>query len=79
MIFNRHTVPNAVRALLRILRQLFLRPESVIVAPDLADTRTILCETCPSFEPASRQCRECTCFVDVKVLLSTEKCPIQRW
>jgi len=79
MIFRRDTVPNFLRAAGRTFLQLF-RPEvPVFVPPDVALWRRTRCEQCPRFVPDSRQCAECTCFVDAKTLLTAEHCPVKRW
>lgn len=79
MIFRRDTVPNALNALGRFLKHLFFRPESVVVPLEVQQIRLRLCENCEAFVPDSRQCIECTCFVDCKVWLASESCPRKRW
>lgn len=79
MIFRRDTIPNALRALGRLIRGIFFRPEPVIVEPEVQDARLQKCNECEFLVPDCRQCVLCTCFVDVKVLLSTESCPKKRW
>jgi len=34
---------------------------------------------CPEFDASARQCRACTCLIDLKSQLATEKCPLHRW
>ena len=79
MIFRRDTIPNFLAAVGRVLRQIFLRREPFAVPPDVQDTRLSFCNTCEFLVPDSRQCVKCTCFVDVKTLLSTESCPERKW
>ena len=79
MIFRRDTIPNLLAATGRVLRRIFFRREAVIVAPDVQDARLARCNECEFLVPDCRQCVVCTCFVDVKVMLSTESCPKKRW
>ena len=34
---------------------------------------------CPEYSPTTTQCRACGCFVNAKVKLATEKCPLGKW
>lgn len=79
MTFNRHTLPNFFKACWRIVRWAFTRPVDLIVPSEVADSRLLSCLSCPRLVADTRQCAECTCFVDVKVMLSTESCPLKRW
>lgn len=79
MIFRRDTIPNALRAIGRVLRQIFLRREPFVVPSEVQDDRLARCNECEFLVLDSRQCVKCTCFVDVKTLLSTESCPEKKW
>lgn len=79
MIFRRDTIPNALKAIGRLLKWLFLRAETVIVPLEVQQLRLNICERCDAFVPDSRQCVDCTCFVDCKVWLASEQCPRKRW
>lgn len=46
---------------------------------DLAAVRLVICKTCPEFSTMSRQCKRCGCFVDLKVKVLTEACPLNFW
>lgn len=50
-----------------------LQGRPAIVPPDIRAERYELCQACPS--NSGGQCRICTCFVSVKVILSSETCP----
>lgn len=78
MIFRRDTISNFLAAIGRVLRQI-LRREPFAVPPDVQDTRLSFCNRCEFLVPDSRQCVKCTCFVDIKTLLSTESCPERKW
>jgi len=79
MIFNRYTIPCLLAAVGRVFRQIFFRGEPFIVGPDEHEARLEKCNQCEYLVPDSRQCVRCTCFVDVKTLLSTESCPEKYW
>lgn len=44
-----------------------------------ADRCLALCRTCEQYRPATKQCGRCLCFVEAKVLLQTEHCPLEKW
>ena len=56
-----------------------VRRKPVFVNDLLRDLRKKACARCEAFDPQTRQCKVCTCFVDIKVLLSSETCPKGRW
>ena len=75
------TIPNpfrAIRAGCRVIRQK-IAGRAVLVDDETLRQRLEACEKCPELDRDSRQCKVCTCFVDVKAALSTEKCPRRRW
>ncbi len=78
MIFSKDTIPNLLRSLSRISRSALGR-QRVIASKDVLDGRIDRCITCAMFEASSRQCRKCTCFVDVKTLFAPESCPLKKW
>lgn len=79
MIFNRHTIPNALAALWRVIRRALFEPDRISVPLEEFDRRIHACEQCDRMVKDSRQCMECTCFVDLKAWMSTERCPRKRW
>lgn len=50
----------------------------VLVTPDEQTRRLNECENCDQLT-RTRQCQVCKCFVDEKILLTTEKCPLKKW
>lgn len=46
---------------------------------DVIEKRANTCEGCSFFDPVTRQCIDCTCFVDLKVNIKSEKCPQDFW
>lgn len=69
---------NAVGALFRWIRAV-LRHEPTLVSEEVLAERLGTCETCDFLDPETRQCKSCTCFVDLKANLSTETCPEKKW
>ena len=45
----------------------------------IAQGRYGICKACDHFNGATRTCRECGCFMWLKVHLSNASCPIGRW
>lgn len=78
MIFNRNTIPNAIRAALRA--GIFAAKNKKILA-DAATERSRLekCARCPELEIASMQCKSCTCFIRSKAYIASESCPLKKW
>lgn len=73
--------PNPFEAFMagcRIIRAKFSR-QAVILDEASVDSRLRACEKCPEFDASTRQCNACTCMVDLKAQLATEKCPRGRW
>lgn len=70
--------PNPItflRACFRFARRPEIAPDHVVVA------REDRCHRCPYAELTDLgwQCQVCTCSVNLKVLLATEKCPKNEW
>ena len=78
MIFNRDTIPNAIRAALRA--GIFAaKGKKLLVDSVTENTRLKICASCLSLEISSMQCKTCTCFVRSKVNLASESCPEKKW
>ena len=63
-------------ALWRVIKQKF-HGDIVILPPHMIDIRLEACSMC--YRNYDGQCLECACFISIKSLLKTEKCPIGRW
>lgn len=76
MIF--HSALRFAAAMLRAIAEWASTGDPLV--PDwVKDRRRGKCEICPRFVAKSRQCSVCSCFVDLKNWLKTEKCPEGRW
>jgi|3_EtaG_2_1085321.scaffolds.fasta_scaffold00721_4 hypothetical protein len=51
----------------------------VFVSSDIAQERYQTCEECDMFDKNTTRCKECGCFMRVKVNLANTKCPIDKW
>lgn len=49
------------------------------VADDIKDKRLAICLECPRLIKATKQCKECGCFMDVKARLFDADCPLGKW
>lgn len=48
-------------------------------APNFAVKRWKICMDCDRLFRPTRQCKECGCFMKVKVRLRWTKCPLGKW
>jgi hypothetical protein len=44
-----------------------------------AASRHSVCEQCPSLIKLTHQCKECGCFMKLKVKLKKAECPLGKW
>jgi hypothetical protein len=44
-----------------------------------ANKRYSICESCPSLLKLTHQCKECGCFMKLKVKLAEATCPLGKW
>jgi hypothetical protein len=49
------------------------------VDTSIASQRYAECLTCDRFRRLSRQCKECGCFMLVKVRVKSASCPLGKW
>ncbi len=73
--------PNPIRFVYELFRAVRaeLRGENAIVTEAEFQDRVKTCERCPNFDWEFRQCRVCSCFVDLKANLRTSDCPKRLW
>lgn len=57
----------------------WFRGYEIIVPGPVEDSRLSKCENCLDFDSEIRQCNICTCFVDAKVVIASERCPKHKW
>lgn len=43
------------------------------------EKRWELCQNCESFKHETKQCKECGCFMFIKILLPPATCPLNKW
>jgi hypothetical protein len=56
-----------------------LNPNAELSGEELASHRFSICETCPSLLKVTNQCKECGCFMSLKVKLLQAECPLKKW
>jgi hypothetical protein len=46
---------------------------------ELTKNRLDICKSCENFNSSNTTCNICGCFLSIKTIWSTEKCPIDKW
>lgn len=49
------------------------------VQTEIASSRLEICKGCPKYIPATHQCKECGCIMNLKVKLPNAECPLGKW
>jgi hypothetical protein len=57
----------------------FFNPDTEYASDELATHRYLMCSSCPSLIKATKQCKECGCFMNLKVKLASANCPLGKW
>ena len=56
-----------------------INPNEEKVSDEEASKRFSICEECPELIKITKQCKQCGCFMKMKVKLKEAKCPIGKW
>ena len=56
-----------------------VNPNSLKVSEDMAEQRMNICSGCPELIQATKQCKQCGCFMKMKVKLQNATCPLGKW
>jgi len=56
-----------------------IRGKAVKTTRQVQSTRLKICKSCALFDPDTGVCGECGCFMEVKVGLAVERCPLGKW
>jgi hypothetical protein len=56
-----------------------VNPNIEHVDEEVSSKRYEICEGCPSLLKLTKQCKECGCFMKLKVKLPTAVCPLGKW
>ena len=56
-----------------------VNPEQPRADDDLADKRLDICLGCDRLIKVTKQCKECGCFMALKVKLQGAVCPLGKW
>jgi hypothetical protein len=54
-------------------------PSKQASSDDVSNARYSICDACPSLIKATKQCKECGCFMKLKVKLAAATCPLGKW
>ena len=57
----------------------FLNPSTDYAESPLQDERYAICEACDRLSKTTKQCKECGCFMKLKVKLADASCPLGKW
>ncbi len=57
----------------------FLKPNTEFASNALQNERYSICENCDRLTNITKQCRECGCFMKLKVKLAEAVCPLGKW
>jgi Cu2+-containing amine oxidase len=56
-----------------------VNPNKEHASDEEANLRLATCEVCPSLLKLTHQCKECGCFMKIKVKLKDAECPLGKW
>jgi len=56
-----------------------LNPHAPHVSDEEAQSRYDICLACDRLLPVTHQCKECGCFMKLKVKLKFANCPLGKW
>lgn len=49
------------------------------VSKEKKQERLSICHSCEFYNSTLSQCKQCGCFLEIKTLWASEKCPIDKW
>ena len=56
-----------------------LNPNKEVTDEAVSSARLDICELCPRLIKTTHQCKECGCFMKLKVKLESAVCPLGKW
>ena len=56
-----------------------LNPNAPKATEEEAEHRLRICSQCPELIKATSQCKQCGCFMKMKVKLKEASCPLLKW
>jgi hypothetical protein len=56
-----------------------INPNVLKVTENIAESRMNICNQCPELINATKQCKQCGCFMNMKTRLEAAKCPLGKW
>ena len=70
----KQTARNFLAAVARCVAR-WLQRETVMAKKEAVEYRLGKCSKCNHYDPESETCMLCNCFVSIKTLLASERCP----
>lgn len=56
-----------------------LNPNTEYVSEEIGKKRYDVCQQCPELIDLTKQCKQCGCFMVMKVKLEKATCPLGKW
>lgn len=57
----------------------FFKQDTEFAEPSVQEARYEICESCPELTKHTKQCKQCGCFMKLKVKLAEASCPLGKW
>ena len=57
----------------------FFKPNTEYATEEVAEERLTICKACPELIQVTKSCRQCGCFMALKVKLAKASCPLEKW
>jgi hypothetical protein len=57
----------------------FLRADTDFAPVEIQESRYSVCNDCDRLTKTTKQCKECGCFMKLKVKLAEAVCPLGKW
>lgn len=53
--------------------------DQFLASNDIQQHRMDVCRMCDSYSERRKRCKECGCFLEIKVKFSYSECPLNKW
>lgn len=57
----------------------FLKSDTEFAPTEVQRARYSVCKSCDELTKITKQCKQCGCFMNLKVKLSHAECPLDKW
>jgi uncharacterized protein DUF6171 len=69
---------NAAKSACRVVKAV-VKGDPLLLDEASVKQRLAACEKCEFLDKTIRQCQKCSCQIDLKSMLATERCPLHKW